>query len=224
MSVFRHSCPSTKDYNHLVSRNITLLINFADRAKNPAIGTARAVLNILQEHYPERLGLALIINVPFLVNAFFKIIMPFVDPITRDKVKFNPKVVEEGYFTPDMAMKGWWNGEQDFEYVHEKYWPRLVEMCEERAKEWMKSWRELGGKVGVSEWEYKTKSKGYKPALEKEKEAEVTVTAADASVLMTITTDTPGALAAVVAAESVPAEVGDAGADTSAAGADGGGE
>ncbi len=34
----------------------------------------------------------------------------------------------------------------------------------------MKSWRELGGKVGVSEWEYKTKSKGYKPVL-KDKEA-----------------------------------------------------
>jgi len=151
--------------------------------------------------------------------------MPFVDPVTRDKVKFNPNVIEEGYFTPDMVMKEWWGGEQDFEYVHEKYWPHLVEMCEERAKEQMKSWRELGGKVGISEWQYKTMSKGFKPALEKDKDSEVTVTVVDASVL---TTDTPGGLAAVVAAGSVAVGdtvIGDAaGADASAEGADGAAE
>lgn len=118
--------------------------------------------------------------------------MPFVDPITRDKVKFNPKIFEAGYFTPDMVMKEWWNGTQDFEYVHEKYWPQLVVMCEERAKEQIQNWKELGGTVGISEWKYKMKSKSYELA---EKEAEVTVTAV-APLPMAITTDAPVATVA----------------------------
>ena len=119
------------------------------------MSTARTVLNILQEHYPERLGLALVINVPFLVNAFFRLIMPFVDPVTREKVKFNPDIVKEGLFAKDMVMSQWWGGDRNFEYVHEKYWKELVGMCDERTRRWRTKWKELGAKVGISEWEYK---------------------------------------------------------------------
>ncbi|KAF8910658.1 CRAL-TRIO domain-containing protein [Gymnopilus junonius] len=134
---------------------LALLINFADKGKNPSVSTALTVLNILQNHYPERLGLALIINVPFLVNAFFKIVMSFVDPLTRQKVKFNPKIFQDGLLKEDMVMKEW-GGNKDFEYVHEKYWPELVEICEKRVKAWKEIWRKLGAKVGISEWDYKT--------------------------------------------------------------------
>lgn len=48
------------------------------------------VLNILQNHYVETLGRGLIINLPFLLNFFFKGITPFLDPITRDKVSIPP--------------------------------------------------------------------------------------------------------------------------------------
>jgi len=119
------------------------------------MSTALAVLHILQDHYPERLGLALIINIPFLVNAFFKVVMPFVDPVTRQKVKFNPDILKDGFFTPDMVMKDWWGGEPEFEYVHEKYWPNLVSLCEGRVTTWTKNWRALGAQVGTSEWAYK---------------------------------------------------------------------
>ncbi|CAA7266872.1 unnamed protein product [Cyclocybe aegerita] len=166
--------------------NIALLINFADRAKNPSIGTARTVLNILQDHYPERLGLALIINVPFLVNAFFKIIMPFVDPVTREKVKFNPHVLKDGLFTPDMLMKEWWEGDHDFEYVHEKYWGDLVGLCEKRVTGWKKAWRAQGAKVGQSEWAYKKGKASAEDGPEGEfdddkKEEKVTITEAPAA-------------------------------------------
>ncbi|KAG8740783.1 hypothetical protein FRC10_003892 [Ceratobasidium sp. 414] len=153
--------------------NLDLLINFADRSKNPALGTARTVcamsmlpfanvltvlhlqmLNILQNHYPERLGLALIINVPMLVNLFFKAIMPFVDPITRVKIKFNPNVIQEGLFDKSQVMKEW-GGELDFVYEHEKSWPGLVGLCESLHAERKERWRKLGGSVGLSEWDIK---------------------------------------------------------------------
>jgi hypothetical protein len=149
------SLPITHKQPLTSTRTIVLLINFADRGKHPSIATSHTILSFLQNHYPERLGLAIFINVPFIVTTTLKIIMPFVDPITREKIKFNPDIFEEGIFHPDMVMKEWWGGSQDFDYVHEKYWPNLVELCESRAKDWMKNWKDLGGKVGSKEWEYK---------------------------------------------------------------------
>lgn len=136
-------------------RTLALLINYGDKSKNPSFSTARAVLNILQDHYPERLGAALIINVPFLLNAFYKLINPFIDPVSREKMKFNPQLVKDNIFTADMVMAEW-GGDRSFEYVHEKYWPSLVEMCEARRKAWMDGWRAAGGKIGAKEWDYKS--------------------------------------------------------------------
>jgi hypothetical protein len=70
-------------------------------------------------------------------------------------MKFNPQVVKDNLFTGDMVMSEWWGGDRDFEYVHDKYWPALVSMCESRNKSWLEKWRALGGTVGIKEWEYK---------------------------------------------------------------------
>ena len=125
-------------------------------------------MSILQDHYPERLGRALILNVPFLVNAFYKLITPFIDPVVRAKMRFNPSVIEDNLFTADMVMKEWWGGDRDFEYVHEKYWPALLELCEKRRKAWREKWREIGGKVGLKEWDYKGGKKEEKVDTEKQ--------------------------------------------------------
>jgi hypothetical protein len=113
------------------------------------------MLNIIQNHYPERLGRAIVINVPFLINAFFKLIMPFVDPVTREKIKFNPDVIGDGLFTKENLMTQWWGGIREFEWNHEQYWPALVKMCAERRAEQMERWRKLGAKIGVDEWDIK---------------------------------------------------------------------
>lgn len=103
------------------------------------------------------------INIPFLMNALLKIIWPFVDPVTREKVKFNPKVVDEGFIAPEMLMNAHgWPGAQEFVWDHEKYWPNLLEVCNKRREEQMDRWRTLGGKVGISEWDIKG---GLKPAV-----------------------------------------------------------
>jgi CRAL/TRIO domain len=43
---------------------LALLVDFknSSSSKNPSAGTGRQVLHILQTHYPERLGKALVIN------------------------------------------------------------------------------------------------------------------------------------------------------------------
>ena len=161
------------------------MINYADKAKNPSFATAKSVrnrftcqstrtrcsltdaysddggpiqvLNILQTHYPERLGAALILNVPFLIHAFYKMISPLIDPVTRNKMKFNPKPVQDGLFAADELFKeGGWGGERDFVYDHDRYWASFVRMCDEIREARMARWRKLGVQVGCDEWDYKS--------------------------------------------------------------------
>jgi hypothetical protein len=43
---------------------------------------------MLQNHYPERLGVLILVDAPFLFRAFWKVISPFVDAKTLKKVVF----------------------------------------------------------------------------------------------------------------------------------------
>lgn len=119
------------------------------------------VLNILQTHYPERLGASLILNVPFLLHAFYKMISPLIDPITRNKMKFNPRPVEDGLFAADGLFKdSGWGGSREFVWDHERYWGSFVRMCDEIRAAQMARWRKLGSRVGCDEWDYKLEATG----------------------------------------------------------------
>jgi len=137
------------------TETLALMIDYGEKAKSPPFSTSLTVLNILQDHYPERLGRAFVINVPFLLNAFYKLINPFIDPVTREKLKFNPNCVKEGHFESNMLIKENWGGDRTVEYVHEKFWPAWLKLTGERREKHKERWRKLGGKVGVKEWDYK---------------------------------------------------------------------
>ena len=48
-----------------------------------------------------------------------------------------------------------WGGDVDFKYDHAQYWPALVSITSERVSQDFARWRELGAKVGLSEWDFK---------------------------------------------------------------------
>ncbi|KAI1195081.1 CRAL-TRIO domain-containing protein [Nemania serpens] len=132
---------------------ICLLIDFKTGPKRtntaPGIGQGREVLNILQTHYPERLGRALIVNVPWVVWGFFKLITPFIDPLTREKLKFNEDMTQ--YVDADQLVTDFKGGQLPFEYDHPVYWPALMKLCSQRRAERLQRW-EAGGKlIGESE-------------------------------------------------------------------------
>ena len=83
-------------------------------------------------------------------------INPFIDAVTREKLKFNPNCVKEGHFEASMLVKENWGGDRTIDYVHEKFWPALLKLTEERREKAKERWRELGGQIGVKEWDYKT--------------------------------------------------------------------
>jgi CRAL/TRIO domain len=91
---------------------------------NPSISVARKVLTILQHHYVETLGRALVVNLPTILSFFYKGIAPFLDPITREKMRFNPDLFE---LVPREQLDADFGGDYQYEFDHEAYWNQLIE-------------------------------------------------------------------------------------------------
>ncbi|KAI1328770.1 cral trio domain-containing protein [Xylariaceae sp. FL0255] len=133
---------------------ICLLIDFKSRTSKktntaPGIGQGREVLNILQMHYPERLGRALIINVPWVVWGFFKLITPFIDPVTKEKIKFNEDMTQ---FVPrEQLVTEFPGGQMLFDYDHSVFWPALQKICGERRAAKQERWEAGGKQIGELE-------------------------------------------------------------------------
>eukprot|EP00892_Ulva_mutabilis_P008414 jgi/Ulvmu1/5945/UM026_0067.1 len=64
--------------------------------KSPPMKTSMATLKILQHHYPERLHLCICWHPPAVFSAFWKLLSPFIDPVTAQKVTLLPKGDKSG--------------------------------------------------------------------------------------------------------------------------------
>ncbi|KAK6350082.1 hypothetical protein TWF696_006329 [Orbilia brochopaga] len=155
------------------SETLALLIDFkaATSGQNASVGQGKQVMDILQNHYPERLGRALVVNIPWWANLFLKAIWPFIDPVTRPKLKFNDDM---SLHVPKSHLLKEFKGDVDFTYDHAAYWPNFVELCAERRRRYEERWRANGGQIGESEFYLKggEKSKPLPTAGDVEKVAE----------------------------------------------------
>ncbi|KAG6995592.1 CRAL-TRIO domain-containing protein C23B6.04c [Physcia stellaris] len=112
--------------------NLAMLCNMKQGAgKQPSPGQGRQVLGILQTHYPERLGRALVHNVPWV-----------------EKMKFDEDLRK--LVPPGQLLKSY-GGDVEFEYRHEAYWKAFNELAEKRHKERWERWVQGGKNVGESE-------------------------------------------------------------------------
>lgn len=82
------------------------------------------------------------------MNGFFKLITPFIDPLTKEKLKFNDDM---NLHVPPQQLWSEFNGELAFEYDHATYWPALVQTCEERQRSVFERWVQAGKHIGESE-------------------------------------------------------------------------
>ncbi|ODQ67468.1 hypothetical protein NADFUDRAFT_49897 [Nadsonia fulvescens var. elongata DSM 6958] len=118
--------------------------------KIPSLKIGRAVLHILQTHYPERLGKALLENIPWLGSAFLKLIHPFIDPLTREKLVFSEPFDK---YVPIEQLEKESGGSCDFIYEHDIYWNHLIELTSKNRENYNKNFEKLGGTIGLSEFD-----------------------------------------------------------------------
>ncbi|KAJ9269441.1 hypothetical protein DTO212C5_4504 [Paecilomyces variotii] len=130
--------------------SLALMVDFKETksGQNATIGQSKQTISILQNHYPERLGRALVTNVPFMIWGFFKVISPFLDPVTREKLKFNEDL--RRHVPPTQLLKSV-GGEVEFEYDHSIYWPALNKLVKLRQTAYRERWVKGGKLVGEHE-------------------------------------------------------------------------
>ncbi|KAE8411433.1 CRAL-TRIO domain-containing protein [Aspergillus pseudocaelatus] len=140
---------------------LALIVNYNETksGQNASVGQAKQTLNFLQNHYPERLGRALVINMPFVIMGFFKLITPFIDPLTRQKLKFNEDLRQH---VPAAQLMKSMGGDVEFRYDHATYWPTLNQLADQRRAAYRERWVQGGKRIGEYENYLKT---GTSPSL-----------------------------------------------------------
>lgn len=101
---------------------------------------------------------------PFVIWGFFKLITPFIDPLTRQKLKFNEDLRQ--HVPPEHLMKSV-GGDVEFRYDHSTYWPALSQLADLRKNEYRERWIQGGKQVGEYENYLKT---GNGPSLSQQQE------------------------------------------------------
>ncbi|KAF7794856.1 hypothetical protein EIP86_005998 [Pleurotus ostreatoroseus] len=75
---------------------------------------------------PETLGRALVVNLPRILQFFYTGISPFLDPVTRDKMRFNPDLFE---LVPKEQLEADFGGDYEYEFEPVSYWDQIVTAC-----------------------------------------------------------------------------------------------
>ncbi|KAJ7959044.1 Random slug protein 5-like [Quillaja saponaria] len=108
---------------------------------NISLTVTHEIAYVLQNHYPERLGLAILYNPPWLFESFFTMVKPFLEPETSNKVKFvysgdpNTKTIMEDIFNMD-HLESAFGGNDDTEFDLNKYADRMQEDDKKMSSFW----------------------------------------------------------------------------------------
>lgn len=94
-----------------VEEKMDMVVNYDGycRENKPPMGLVKQLVHMLQEHYPERLHFWIAVDPPFLLRTIWRVVSVFIDPKTKQKVKFitgtQQKQIQIGpHISKDQAM------------------------------------------------------------------------------------------------------------------------
>ncbi|OVA03118.1 CRAL-TRIO domain [Macleaya cordata] len=99
---------------------------------NISVKVTRETAHVLQDHYPERLGVAILYNPPKIFESFWMVVKPFLEPKTYRKVKFvysddlNTKKIMEDLFDMD-TLESSFGGNNQVTFNINEYAERMRE-------------------------------------------------------------------------------------------------
>ncbi|GAA5938402.1 CRAL-TRIO domain-containing protein [Sporobolomyces koalae] len=145
--------PATDPATEMLCLCIDFGANLKDSKSQPTtLSQARKVLEILQTYYCERLGKAICVNIPPIFFTFYKLVSPFVDPVTKEKIRFIEGTADATSLIPAEQLQRIFGGSVNFEYDHSTYFPALTKLCFERKALHLERWKRFGGGLcGVDE-------------------------------------------------------------------------
>ncbi|ORY79359.1 CRAL-TRIO domain-containing protein [Leucosporidium creatinivorum] len=144
-------CPATNPPTEMLCLCIDFGASLKVKAPPTSLGQAKKVLDILQTYYCERLGRAVCVDIPGFFWAFYKLVGPFVDPRTKEKIRFLEKPDATSLIPPSQLQKQF-GGDIDFQYDHSTYFMALHQLCMERKAANLERWRKYGeDRCGLSE-------------------------------------------------------------------------
>ena len=85
---------------------------------------------------------------PWYISTFFKLITPFIDPVTREKIKFNEDM---SHWVPASQLLKECGGEVEMTYDHSKYWPAYTKLAEQNRTAYRQRWEKGGKRIGEHE-------------------------------------------------------------------------
>lgn len=108
---------------------------------NVSVKTARECINILQNHYPERLAVAFLYNPPRIFQAFWKAVKYFLDAKTFQKVKFvypkgkeSVELMKTFFDVENLPVE--FGGQTTLKYDHEEFSRMMAQDDVKTAKLW----------------------------------------------------------------------------------------
>ncbi|KAJ3205253.1 hypothetical protein HDU67_008938 [Dinochytrium kinnereticum] len=125
----------------------TLVIDYENMSmmNSTPLHVSKKFLEIVGDHYPERLGQAFMINPSWYLWVFFKLLGPFLDPVTKSKIHFvnvlKQREMNASGLKEEHGTAGWTNilffvdadqlptaygGTYDFVFSHETYWKHFT--------------------------------------------------------------------------------------------------
>ncbi|XP_076898277.1 phosphatidylinositol transfer protein PDR17-like [Bidens hawaiensis] len=125
---------------------MTWLIDFtgyAINASNIQLKTSRDIVNVLQNHYPERLANIILYNPPKIFEAFLKVLSYFIDPKTYLKIKFaypndkaSVEILKSCFDIENLPSEFEGKANLNLKYDHEEFSKLMVEEDIKTAKFW----------------------------------------------------------------------------------------
>jgi hypothetical protein len=122
--------------------NIVMDCGGMSSRNSPTIAGAKRLFSILQDHYPDRLGVLLAANLSGLTQMLMKMMMPFVTEDVRAKIHIVPNGAEERremllQFMTEDEIPYYLGGKDDYKYDAKEYYRGKCVLPEDAIRDYI---------------------------------------------------------------------------------------